>query len=128
MTPRRLLDKDSLKKEMNNMKDLHKNLTDEINKFKEILINKIKELPDNPVKSSISSNCFIICSSQLEPGRNLSPLTYDFAAQYTIITELILKSPIKSIPPLIQRITKDSSYHPTVRKSIKNLWENKEAL
>jgi hypothetical protein len=92
---------------------------------------KILSLPDNPRIKRLGGGCFTMRNSDL--GDNWSVKHYDFKAQYEILSELVERSDLKNVIPLLRRVvdkgfiwdTKATptkhTFHPDVRKFIEEL-------
>lgn len=68
---------------------------------KQVLIDKIGQLPDNP-RIRRTNHGFSITSSDL--GHGLSPIHHDFRLQYRMIQEVVLKTPIEQVKRTLIRL------------------------
>ncbi len=71
-----------------------KNLIEQAERIKQVILSLIAALPGNPRINRINDRCFILSSADLGPECILSPQYHDFKATYrTINTELENKTP-----------------------------------
>jgi len=90
-------------------------INNKIQALKRTIESNLKTFGDNPNIRRISENCFTLKINQLGKNLNLSALHYDFLKQYSILINIVEKTPFEKLEEVLGEIIKKGTYYTSIQ-------------